>query len=237
MATQTPIVLFYHALFYFGNPPELWTPALEIAYEQINAFTASGLMENVSEFIVGINGGRESEAIAQLMLPSKAKLIFHGLDSKAENLTIVALEKWLQENHDKAYICYAHIKGATHLPGAVADMRRRWRLCMERHLIWEWRQAVADLDAGFESVGCHWMTPPKTPPGQFIWAGNFWWAKSDFLSTLPSIWKRARIIESGIGAAESRYEAEVWLGNGPRPPMVKDYHPDWDPSKVHTCHQ
>lgn len=71
------------------------------------------------------------------------------------------------------------------------------------------------------------MTGTDTPPGQSIWAGNFWWAKSDFLRTLPSIMNRERIKISGLGAAESRFESEVWIGNGPRLPRVRDYHPRW----------
>lgn len=230
-----PIAIFYHCLFFRGWPPELAPSASQIIFEQMKELRDSGLEQAAAEIHCGINGSEESAPMADLLLPAKSARYFHGLRSCSENLTLDVLERWLP-SHSGWHVLYFHAKGCTHSPGPVLDMRHRWRNCMMRHTVREWRQAVADMDAGFESVGCHWMTPPKTPAGQFIWAGNFWWAKSDFLSTLPSIWKRARIIESGIDAAESRYEAEVWIGNGPRPPTVKDYHPDWDPSKVHTCH-
>ena len=106
---------------------------------------------------------------------------------------------------------------------------------MERTVIHSWRQCVADLEGGYDVVGCHYMEPPETPPGQRIMAGNFWWSRATFLLTLPSIMKRDRIRLSGLDSAESRYEAEVILGNGPRLPRVKDYHPGWNPSKIATC--
>jgi hypothetical protein len=94
---------------------------------------------------------------------------------------------------------------------------------MMRNLIWGWKQCVFDLDR-YESVGCHWLTNQSQDFNQNLWAGNFWWAQASFLATLPSIYKRTRIEVSGIDSLESRFEAEVWIGNGPKLPKVKDYH-------------
>lgn len=232
---NAPIAIFYHCLFYHGDPPELRETALNIVREQMEYLKITGLLDAASEMVVGINGGEESRDIAQAILPAKARLVFHGLRSKAENPTIVEIEKWVSRHLDW-YVYYQHAKGCTHHPGTVLSQRTLWRRCMERNLVGLWRRCVTDLDAGYESVGCHWMCPPATPPSQFIWAGNFWWAKASFLFTLPSIMERARIKESGLCAAESRYEAEVWLGNGPRTPVVRDYHgPGWNPSRVGEC--
>jgi hypothetical protein len=231
-----PIAIFYHCLFYHGTPPEVRPIAFNIIQEQMAMLQKSGLESAASQIHVGINGGEESKDLAKLILPSKARPVFHGLQSHAENLTIVEIEKWVRD-HPDCYVLYFHSKGCTHEPGPVLDMRSRWRRCMMIHLVWDWQRCVADLDKGYESVGCHWMEPPKTPPTQYIWAGNFWWAKSIFLRTLPSIYERQRIKDSGIGNVESRYEAEVWIGNGKRPPSHRDYHPNWDPTKTGECTQ
>lgn len=183
--------------------------------------------------LVGINGSSESEPIARLLIPHRAQLVFHGLTSRNENPTIRELEKWLP-GHEGWYVLYFHAKGTITQSGG-AENAVKWRGCMMRNLVSNWRQCVADLEAGFDSVGCHWMTYPATPKGQSIWAGTFFWAKADFLLTLPSILQRDRIKQSGLGNYESRYEAEVWIGNGPRLPRVKDYHPGWNPSKMSTC--
>jgi hypothetical protein len=229
-----PIAIFYHSLFYMGDPPAIWQRAVDVVDVQMAQLKASGLADAASEIVVGINGGNESRDVASLIVPSKARLVMHGLQSHNENLTLVELEKWLP-GHPDWYVLYFHAKGSTSDP-SVLSMRTVWRECMMRNLVERWRRCVQDLDSGFESVGCHWMTPPATPHAQFIWAGNFWWARSNFLRTLPSITQRTRIQQSGIGHIDSRYESEVWIGNGPRRPIVKDYHgPSWDPSKTATC--
>lgn len=92
---------------------------------------------------------------------------------------------------------------------------------MMRRCVTEWRQVVAELDAGFEAVGCHWLTGMGHDKSQHYFAGTFWWATSNFLATVPSMYLRDRIKESGIASLESRYEAEVWIGNG-RMPKIKD---------------
>lgn len=232
---MNPIAIFYHCLLFRGDPPDLAPVAFQIVNEQMRLLEQSGILGAASEMTVGINGGEESVAVAKLLVPHKARFVMHGLGSKSENLTIVELEKWLP-GHENWYVLYFHAKGCTHGAAETLASRTLWRRCMERHLIGNWRQCVADLDLGFEAVGCHWMAPPATPPTQYIFAGNFWFAKASFLRTLPSIMERARIKQSGIGALESRYESEVWIGNGPRPPRVRDYHgPNWNPSKVATC--
>lgn len=215
------ILICYHCLFVRGEPPEILPAALEIIREQMLAMAASGLLSESSEMIVGVNGGEESEVFSDSLLPLKAKVQYHGLVSCNECSTILMLEKWLP-GHEDWYVLYLHSKGATQSYGD--SFRTNWRNCMMKNLVTLWRRCVADLDAGHDAVGCHWMIPPQTPAGQHIFAGNFWWARSSFLLTLPSIMERERIKNSGITAIESRYESEVWLGNGPRIPKVKDYH-------------
>ena len=222
-----PIAVFYHCLFFLDD--RLLPRALEIVERQMGLLKSSGL-ENAASFILcGINGGEESKPFSELLLPSKSKKVFHGLKSKAENLTIIELEKWLPD-HPGWDVLYFHSKGCTHEAGPRANLSHFWSECMMRNLVLQWSRCRLDLMKA-ESVGCHWMTG-LVDGTQNIWAGNYWWARSDFLQTLPSMWKRDRITLSGIAAAESRYESEVWIGFGPRLPTVIDYHPD-NPTQVH----
>lgn len=220
-----PIAVFYHCLFVHGQVPDFMPGAFEIVSSQMNAMESSGLLKNTQHFVVGINGGKESEDFANLVIPAKAVRVMHGLQSKAENLTIVELEKWIP-SHRGWNVLYFHAKGCTHPVGdAYGDgVSAPWRNTMTQYLVNNWRTCVSDLERGYESVGCHFMRG-MCDGTQNIWAGNFWWATSDFLSTLPSIFLRDRIHVSGISAAESRYEAEVWIGNGKRVPRVKEYLP------------
>lgn len=228
-----PIALFYHCLTHLNNADNLLENAVNIIVSQMWQLRASGLLDAAREFHVGLNGGEETLQMARLLLPPESKITLHGLQCHTELRTLLLLEQWLPTHRDW-YVLYFHSKGASHPVGH--DLSTRWRGCMTRHCILNWRQCAADLDAGFEAVGCHWMVPPATPLGQHIFAGTFFWAKASYLATLPSVMVRDRIKVSGLDALESRYEAEVWIGNGPRLPKVRDYHgPNWNPSKIATC--
>lgn len=219
------LAIFFHCLIYYGDPPELSLNALSIIDEQWAQVKSSGLLDAASHITIGINGGSESEDVARLLFPPKAKLVMHGLASKAENLTIVEIEKWVP-THSDYYVLYFHCKGATHDPAIpYAAYSASWRRTMMGHLVGNWQQCVSDLDKGFEAVGCNWLTGMGWDKSQNIFGGNFFWAKSSFLQTLPSIYQRQRIKDSGIAGADSRYEAEVWIGNGPRLPIVRSYQP------------
>lgn len=91
------------------------------------------------------------------------------------------------------------------------------RVCVER-----WRECVAVLGSGVEACGAHWLTGQGWDHSQHYFAGTFWWSTSKFLRTLPSIMARERIKTSGLDSAESRYEAEIILGNGGRVPRIRD---------------
>lgn len=225
-----PICVFFHGVFQIDG--KLLPAALPIIREQMGALKSSGLLDAASEMRVGINGWDSDYDLAKSVLPEKANIIFHGERCRNECRTLVLLENWLHEHDDEWHVVYFHAKGSSKPLGD--DMARRWRGCAMKHLVKNWRRCVADLEK-VESVGVHFMQPPATPPTQYIWAGNAWWARSSFLKTLPSIYERERIKVSGIDALESRYESEVWIGNGPRPPTHIDYHPNWNPSKIRTC--
>lgn len=225
MAKTPRIIIFYHCLVYrAGEPPQLLSEAVGIIQEFARYLRDSGLSDAASEIIVGVNGGEESVPLIRATMPDNAKLIMHGLNSFAENLTLVEIEKWVKQNRERALILYAHSKGATHVPlSSYAQFAGRWRRCMLQHCLCRWEQCVHDLEHGYEAVGCHWMTGQGWDRSQSYFAGNFFWATSDFLARVPSIYLRDRIKTSGIASPESRYEAEVWLGNANPLPRVRDY--------------
>jgi hypothetical protein len=200
------------------------TNAIHITSEQMHSVRESGLLDACDEMVVGINGGKESESVAKAILPNKARLVFHGLESKAENLTIVEIEKWAP-SHPDWKILYFHCKSATHKPNTdYHGLSSNWRRGMMGDLVKNWRTCVKDLEN--HDIACsHFMWNMGSDQSQHIPAGNFLWLTSNFAARLPSIYNRQRIKESGISSAESRYESEVYWGNGPKP-RVMQYHPN-----------
>ena len=219
-----PIAIFYHGLFIMGQPPHFLPSATPIICKQMSQLTTSGLLEAASEFHVGINGGPESKSFVNNYIPKKAGVIYHGLSSRAENLTIVGLENWVK-SHPGWNVLYFHSKGASHpLTSDYGKSSGLWRDGMMEDLVMNWRQCVADLET-HDIVASHWMWELGHDKSQHIPCGNFLWLSSDFAAKLPSIYLRERIKQDGIAALSSRYEAEVYWGNGPKP-IVKQFRPN-----------
>lgn len=210
------IAIFYHTLFFRGNPPVKCVAAQSITYEQMfEALIPSGLLYWASEFYVGINGGDESVEIADKLIPKKAKITYHGLHQRSELQTLLILQRWLPE-HPDWYVCYFHVKGGTH--PHLDIFNTIWRHCMQKTVINDWVKCVSDLDDGYETVGAHWLTPELFPGmvGRPIWGGNFWWAKASFLLELPKL----------PDQSDNYYLPEAYIGSG-RMPLAKDYAPHW----------
>jgi hypothetical protein len=115
-------------------------------------------------------------------------------------------------------VLYHHIKGVQYPNSPVHD---RWRKCMEQACVWNWRECVRLLESGLDTVGAHWLTRTKYPmlgPGQRYWGGNFWWATSDYLLTLPPLPE---------DTWSNRYLAEDWIGKSPINPRIHDFAPHW----------
>lgn len=137
-------------------------------------------------------------------------------DQGWEHVTLEALRAELA--HHDGPILYTHTKGAAN-PSGFNDM---WRRSMTSVVVADWRECVAALGAGCDAVGSHWLKQPgdvlpdrlKQPIGDWpCFGGNFWWATSAYLRTLPSL------------SYESRYDAEAWVGQNS--PKVMDLSPGW----------
>ncbi len=217
---MTPIIIFYHCVFQIGGDHLL--SSRPIVHEQMKALRESGLEAHAQEIHIGINGGKESKVNAQGLLPTKAKVVHHGVECRNENLTLLMLCKRAKEIDGEAYILSFHSKGASHSPGSSygISVSKPWRLGMMEDLIFNWRKCVAALDDGNDIACSHWMWN-MADGTQHIPAGGFLWVKASFVRKLPSIYLRDRIKVSGISALDSRYEAEVFWGNGPRPKVFQ----------------
>ena len=209
------LAIFYHALFFVDG--QFSINAYNIVLEQMDMLRDSGLLYECEEFVVGINGGEESREVASLVIPDKARWIFHGLESKSENLTIVEIERWAPLHLDW-YILYFHAKGCTRGgdQNHLDKVSHPWRRAMMGDLVWNWRYCVSELERGYDIVCSHWMWNMAYGT-QYIPAGNFLWITAKFAANLPSMFLRSQVKTYGIAAAESRWEAEVKWGNGATP--------------------
>jgi hypothetical protein len=213
-----PIVIFHHCLLRLGDPPEILPRAFSILREQMMQLEMSGLINECSEMFVGLNDNEEALDYAQMFVPPKAKFIFHGLASRAENLTVVAMHDYCRKHGSEAYVLYTHSKGSSHAEGVAygTGVSDPWRRAMMDDMVMNWHTCVDVLNGGMDIVCSRWLWN-MADGSQHIPIGNFLWTRSSFVSQLPSMHLRERIKTSGIADVESRYEAEVFWGNGKRP--------------------
>jgi len=211
------IAAFFHCIVRGGSVPIDTTKACAIIQEQMIAYQQSGLLDAADEFYVGVNGDADDVEIVRLFVPcKKVQFIAHGLGATTEIPTLNVLRKWLP-GHEEWNVVYAHSKGVCY-PDHL--LYHAWRRCLERTVVWGWRDCLDEIAKGRDSCGAHWMTPEQFP-GKVespFWGGTFWWATAKFLLSLPPLppptWK-------------NRFEAENWIGRGPSRPSVTDYHNGW----------
>lgn len=223
---MTPrVAVWYHGLFSHGTPREIRPGAIAIVQQAMTCLKVSGLEDAADEIWTCFNGSEEEATYAKMLVPAKANIVMHGLNSFAENLTICKLHEW-SKTHPHFYILYFHTKGATHDldSGYAQTVSSPWREAMLGDLVINWRQCVEDLNMGADIVCSRWLWNMGSDLSQHIPAGNMLWVKAAFVASLPSMYLRERIKNDGIAAASSRYEAEVFWGNG-RTPAVRMYRP------------
>lgn len=170
----------------------------QIVDEQLLKLKVSGLWEKTERLFVGLLGPRPEE------LPcSDRKIVpmYFGVDySPAELPTLAALQRFCRARDCLAY--YIHSKGVF----SPSNGTRDWRHSMEHFIITRHEDCIAAL-ADHDICGINWHSSWCR-----FFGGNFWWARADYLRTLPDI----RSIESIPGWDHSqRHVCERWIGENP----------------------
>jgi hypothetical protein len=211
------IAVWYHTRLLGGEPEINPDFSMNLMLQQMKLLKASGLEDAATEIIICVNGDSENQAAARILSPSKARMIENGADAQSMLRTINQLRLWCQ-THKDWLVCFWHIKGVTH-PGD--RLNELWRLCMEKHVIHEWRKCYENCANGYDTAGTHWLTKEQYGPQVTFpfWGGMFWWAKASFLAELP-------ILPDAPLSRQDWFLSENWIGMG-RYPVVKDYAPHW----------
>lgn len=204
------IAIFYHCKIRgSGIPDEL--AAQVIVGEQLQALHSSELLEHADEFTIGIDGdARDRDLIDSVCPCARVLIVPHNGRATFEFGTLELLRQSLRPGWA---VLYHHSKGVTQPQDTFHHTHRR---TMERHLVWEWRKCVRALECGCDAVGINLVHEERRPvlPGTFF-AGNFWWARSDYAMSLPPI----NVMDS------IRTNAEGWITrSGIRPfPRLYDF--------------
>jgi len=190
------IAIFYH-LGQLGNWEELYL-------EHMNLLVANGLYDACEFIHIGINGN--------LPLPkvfNKSRIKYNS-DHVLEANTLESLWNFSQENRDYK-ILFFHSKGVTHgINSPFNDNVIAWRKYLEYFNIVNWKDSVQYLNE-YDCTSVELLDTSYhndiVIPGLF-YAGNFWWANSQYISTLDTNF----LYDNTNGLA--RWQSEKWIGTG-----------------------
>ena len=163
--TEAPIYGFMHVAMIND-----WR---QIVDEQIVKLRASGLWDKTERLFVGLLGPHPDEFSCD---DPKILSMFFGVDyAPAELPTLAALQRFCRTCDCLVY--YIHSKGVF----SPANGTRDWRRSMEHFIITRHQDCVAAL-TGHDICGINWHSSWCR-----FFGGNFWWARSDYVRSLPDI--------------------------------------------------
>lgn len=160
-------------------------PGAEIIFaEQAIRIINSGMLTNNTSYHICVNGNidRFQSVIDQIQSLYDAKVVTVANDcTQWEYPTLNYLRNLVRGLPTAAAIGYIHLKGAGR-PG-YAEVQD-WRRLMEFFIIDNYQHCVKWLNRDYNVVGCNW-TPVSWIKPHF--SGNFWWAESEYIKTLPPL--------------------------------------------------
>lgn len=168
-----------------------------------------GVIDKVEKIII-CKVGDAPIGLQDLYTHPKVEIIECGTTGH-EYETTSRLRKWAINLPDKTnvYVFYIHNRGSTRHPTESTHM---WTQCMEHHLISRHNECISQIEANKLTVGCalkkHFCERGKKPnivenmmfakngrpqkQGVWHYSGNFWWAKAEYIATLPEPHKICR---------------------------------------------
>lgn len=162
-----------------------------VVTEIYSLMVSSGLLEQVDELCLGVLG-TDMESIREIFgSEPKLRIVMVSFDhSIYERATLYRLHE--RARLEDCKILYLHSKGVTH-PEWARERIKAWTDYMCYWVIERWASCLRVLDFS-DTVGTEWLANH--------YRGNFWWANSDYLRTLPST----------IGPEYT--DPEFWIGTG-----------------------
>lgn len=194
----------------------------EILQEQLNLLKSSGLIY-IADIYIHCNYSMYNYIWAIEEYKSYTNIRFVNFDAEPKDYETVALmhlHSVCNMQKENTPVLYLHAKGVTriehpNIPDINANTRA-WRHCLQYFCIEIWGECIEKLLEGYDCVGAGWDVEPFKH-----FAGNIWWASSNYIKRLP-IWKRPKEVNYSHQFTplmrdpwgEYRMENEGWIGFG-----------------------
>lgn len=200
--TDMPIYGVYHVFCADG-----WQSLVKVQVEHLRS---SGLLDATAKLYVSCVALHDGDVDILKQIVNSDKLEIISAVDNPRVFEYPALE-FLREKAEKedSLFYYFHTKGVSFFTDkrkdhCFAKFKRRvdaWRILMEYFLMDKWQAAANVLLDGYDTYGCY-RYPPKPAP-YIMYAGNFWWATSRYIRSLPHL--------AISGDITDRFLAERWL--------------------------
>lgn len=172
----------------------------EVVIDLAARVEASGIYDVATDLAACIVG---DGSIGADLLEDRWRVVSTGEPISAfEYPTLERLWNDCRDDPDRL-VLYLHTKGVSH-PGK-RPQRDRWRRYMSYFLLTRWRECVEILAEGVEVVGTERVLNDLYFEDHF--AGNFWWARGDYVAQLERPFPSPR-------RTHPRFWAEMWILSG-----------------------
>lgn len=211
------LAVFYH----LGAMNSAWD---KIVTEQLSLVKSSGLADAAT---VNMCFAAPDFAINEIKIYIKQKFPFVNLLSsrvmsgkgEQENLfegqTLKEIQTYSKTND--GYVLYIHSKGMLQYGSPPVN---DWRAYMDYWMIEQWKDCIQKIeDDQVDAVGTNW-TYEFYPH----FSGNFWWATTDYIKTLPNVLDRSLYYDESLTEklGGHRFCYEMWLATNK--PKVRSIH-------------
>jgi hypothetical protein len=183
--------------------------------EIYTSITDGGLIHHLNEINVIVCGNKNF-----CSFPILEKCNFHYYSDDVylhEFPTLSALYNDCINLDDNSKILYLHLKGVT-------SNNDTWRKKMLTATVYNHKECISSLEEGYDSVGTLLSNTIIDDKKIKFYSGNFWWATSKFIKTLPEptkenlmlkfdwmIKNRANKNSHAPSSHSFRYLAELWI--------------------------
>ena len=194
--------LFYH--FYIPDSPSNWELLL---YEQLDCIESSELHHECKlEICVSSNESNFNKLKNCINFYPVLNLKISWFDTSNEKNTDHHEGNTLSKLYDECSfyenVGYIHSKSVT----SITKYTNKWRKALEHAVIEKYQDNLKALNNNHDVSGILWS---ETDIARYF-CGNFWWAKSSYIQTLPKPTENWNGYNGDFWESRCRYEA--WIG-------------------------
>ena len=178
---------------------------------QLKRLQESGLAEQTTTLFISCIYQHEDDLTKLRKMLTGFRYEIAASTTDAHQFEYPALDIVYQKAQADCFIYYFHTKGVSYHGPQQKDRHwlyfkkkvEAWLEAMEYFNIDKWRVAANVLNNGYDIYGC--LRYPPRPAVYTMFAGNFWWARADYIRKLQPVSSEER---------KDRMLAETWVFTG-----------------------